>query len=202
MTTCRQFAEQLEAIVGKDDVRNLEAECGPHNGVSRVFNLSASLMRNHRGETVATVCLVNDITERTRAEKEREQLIAQLQEANEKLQMPDKMKTNFISTVSHELRTPLTTIKAFVELLLQKQGMPDDRKVPLMSTVNVETDRLAQVEKFHRSDDTLTAAIEGTGLGLAITRQIVEYHGGSIWAASTQGKGSTFTFTLPLAAQA
>jgi signal transduction histidine kinase len=54
-------------------------------------------------------------------------------------------------------------------------------------------------EKFHRSDDMLTAATEGTGLGLAITRQIVEYHGGAIWAASTQGKGSTFTFTLPIA---
>ena len=53
-------------------------------------------------------------------------------------------------------------------------------------------------EKFRRSGDVLTANNEGTGLGLAITRQIVEYHGGSIWAASDQGYGSTFTFTLPL----
>jgi PAS domain S-box-containing protein len=315
MTTCRQFAEQLETIAGKGAARNVEAECGPHNGGYRTFNLSASLMKNHRGEPVATVCLVNDITDRKRAEQEREQLISQLQEANEKLQMLDKMKTNFISTVSHELRTPLTTIKAFVELLLLKQAMPHERRVKLMSTVNVETDRLARLitdlldlsrieagsvkwqfalvsmediiqsviesmgvlfenkglqvtveftprlppvsgdrdrlvqvvtnilsnavkftprggvihvalrretaqlaveisdngigipaehidlifEKFHRSDDVLTAATEGTGLGLAITRQIVEYHGGTIRAVSTQGKGSTFTFSLPLA---
>jgi signal transduction histidine kinase len=33
-------------------------------------------------------------------------------------------------------------------------------------------------EKFQRSRDELTAAVEGTGLGLAIARQIVEYHGG------------------------
>jgi signal transduction histidine kinase len=53
-------------------------------------------------------------------------------------------------------------------------------------------------EKFQRSRDELSASIEGTGLGLAIARQIVEYHGGRIWAASEQGKGSVFTFTLPL----
>ncbi len=53
-------------------------------------------------------------------------------------------------------------------------------------------------EKFRRSGDVLTNNIQGTGLGLAITRQIVEYHGGAVWAESLLGQGSTFTFTLPL----
>ena len=53
-------------------------------------------------------------------------------------------------------------------------------------------------DKFHRSGDILTSPVEGTGLGLSIAREIVEHHGGSIWADSAPGKGSVFTFTLPL----
>lgn len=69
----------------------------------------------------------------------------QLQEANRKLQDVDRMKSEFISLVSHELRTPLTTIKALVELIGMKPGMPEQQKAKLMTTINVETDRLTRL---------------------------------------------------------
>jgi two-component system phosphate regulon sensor histidine kinase PhoR len=54
-------------------------------------------------------------------------------------------------------------------------------------------------ERFYKSDRARTRSRGGTGLGLAIARHIVQAHNGRIWAASKEGKGSTFYFTLPVA---
>jgi signal transduction histidine kinase len=54
-------------------------------------------------------------------------------------------------------------------------------------------------DEFYRADNVKAEAVEGTGLGLSIVRQILNAHSGRIWVESEQGKGTTFSFTLPVA---
>jgi two-component system phosphate regulon sensor histidine kinase PhoR len=51
-------------------------------------------------------------------------------------------------------------------------------------------------ERFYKADKARTKG--GSGLGLAIAKHTIQAHGGNIWAQSEEGKGSTFSFSLPL----
>jgi two-component system sensor histidine kinase VicK len=56
-------------------------------------------------------------------------------------------------------------------------------------------------QKFGRIYNPMSMQAGGTGLGLYIVKNLVESHGGHIWVTSREGKGSKFSFTLPIAKQ-
>jgi len=82
------------------------------------------------------------------------------------------------------------------------EGMPTGTKVTVLVTdtgIGVARDKLRLIfDKFSQVDASSTRRHEGTGLGLAITSRLVEMMGGDIGVESTEGKGSTFRFSVTL----
>ena len=65
--------------------------------------------------------------------------------------------------------------------------------------IGIAAENLAVIfEEFRQVDGTLNRQYGGTGLGLSLVRKFVELQGGTLTVASEIGKGSTFTFTLPI----
>ncbi len=89
---------------------------------------------------------------------------------------------------SISIRAGLTSDNQFLKLEVQDSG--------LGMSVDEQSNLFT---KFFRSSNPLVRSINGTGLGLVITRSLVELSGGIIEVESELGKGSNFSFTLPVA---
>jgi signal transduction histidine kinase len=78
--------------------------------------------------------------------------------------------------------------------------MRDDRvEISVTDTgVGIAPEDQDAVFQEFRQVGTAAKKVEGTGLGLALSRKFIELHGGTIWVKSQLGRGSTFTFALPL----
>jgi K+-sensing histidine kinase KdpD len=82
------------------------------------------------------------------------------------------------------------------------QGRKDEGRLLIQVSdqgIGIPEEDLDKVfERFYRVENEITQNIRGVGLGLPVCRGIVEAHGGRIWAESTLGVGSVFSFTLPI----
>lgn len=64
--------------------------------------------------------------------------------------------------------------------------------------IGIDADDLPRMfQRYFRA--RTSTGIAGTGIGLNFVQQIIELHGGTIWVESSKGKGTTFSFTLPIA---
>jgi PAS domain S-box-containing protein len=85
-----------------------------------------------------------------------------------------------------------------VAITTKKDG--DMAKISISDTgIGIKEENIGRLfRKFEQLESEIDKKYGGTGLGLSISKQLVELHGGKIWAESKYGEGSTFTFLLPL----
>jgi two-component system phosphate regulon sensor histidine kinase PhoR len=86
-------------------------------------------------------------------------------------------------------------------VMVSAKAVNDALQIDISDTgIGIEEKDLPRIfERFYRVDKARSRELGGTGLGLSIVKHIVQAHGGQVWVVSELGKGSTFSFTIPLA---
>ncbi|MHB1128249.1 MAG: sensor histidine kinase [Bacillota bacterium] len=114
---------------------------------------------------------------------------------------PDRLNQVLYNLMTNSLRYTPEGGRAIVKgKILAKSGGKEWVQIEVIDNgVGIPAEDLPYVfNHFYRADESRTRASGGSGIGLAIVKQLVEAHGGQVWAESEPGKGSTFYFTLPL----
>ena len=98
--------------------------------------------------------------------------------------------------VSNSLKYAKKDVRGRIEL--EAQGYKKSVIISLSDNgIGVEPENLTRIfETFYRADKARTKVSDGSGIGLAVCKQIVELHGGHIWATGSEGEGLTILISL------
>jgi two-component system, OmpR family, phosphate regulon sensor histidine kinase PhoR len=148
-------------------------------------------------KSVPAASLLLSAAERMRAQTERSGLILRIdasQDVTEVRADPPRLEQVLVNLIHNAIKFS----RPGAEVVLAVQAEGDFVRFSVSdSGIGIPAEDLERIfERFYKTDRARSSG--GTGLGLSIARHLVEAHGGRIWAESTEERGSTFYFTIPM----
>jgi len=112
-------------------------------------------------------------------------------------------ETKISIVISNLVQNGLTFTDAGGHVLVKGESLPGYVKVSVIDDgIGIPMKDLPRIfERFFQVESHLTRRHNGMGLGLSVAKVMIEMHGGRIWAESLEGKGSNFSFLLPIKTQ-
>lgn len=173
------------------------------DGMTQMVNELTELSRietgknNFKYEQVNLNLLVEEVVQRLSHLAERKQITI-MNEADKELPLVPADKERIIQVVVNILHNAIKFTPSGGRIIISTGRNTDSVLVHVNDTgTGITSDDLPHIfERFFKADKSRSSS--GTGLGLAIAKHIIQNHNGKIWARSEPGKGSTFSFSLPL----
>ena len=111
---------------------------------------------------------------------------------------PDRMLQVLNNLIGNAIKFTPKNGRILLEAGLKKENKEIEVSVSDTGMGIAKEDLPKLFNKFYQAGERAPADISGTGIGLCVAKEIVELHGGKIWAESEKNNGAKFTFTLPL----
>ncbi|GAC1369657.1 MAG: ATP-binding protein [Ktedonobacteraceae bacterium] len=217
LTSVRLLTETLEDTIDTDPERAQEFVEKIETEVQYLSELVAELLELSRIESgqmlmniepVGAARMVREIMARMLplAQRHRVKLLTNIQQGDTLVAADSKQITRVLVNLVHNAIKFTPSGGTIVIGTARQEDQLTQRFYVSDTGVGIRAEELPRIfERFYKTDRARSKAGfigpggGGTGLGLAIARNVVETHSGRIMAESAPGKGSTFTFTLPVA---
>jgi PAS domain S-box-containing protein len=146
-------SDELPAIIQRlrqgERIDHFETERLTKDGRRISVSVTISPIRDAGGRLVGASAIARDISERKRAEREREELLAREERARAEAEAALRLRDEFLSIAAHELRTPLTAVSGYAQLALRQLApegqLEPERIVPVLETIKGQADKLARL---------------------------------------------------------